>query len=84
MRTDGRRLTPLEPDSALTQGLRALVRARLDLLGHRLAISNQLRAHLLAVTPAAAGLFSGLDSPVSRAFIADYGTPGRPRRADRG
>jgi transposase len=74
VRTDRRQLTPLRLDSTATTGLRALVRARLDLLGHRLAIANQLRAHLLSTMPAAAGLFSELDSPVSRAFIADYGT----------
>ena len=74
VRTDRRRLTALIPDNTATRTLRALVRARLDLVTHRIAITNQLRAHLLIVAPALAGLFSELDSPVSRAFIADYGS----------
>src|SRR5688572_29153971 len=53
VRTDRRRLTPLLPDSAATRGLRASVRARLDLLGHRLATANQSRAPLLTTAPAA-------------------------------
>jgi transposase len=74
VRTDRRRLTPLVPDSTATQTLRTLVRARLDLVTHRIAITNQLRAHLLNVVPALAGLFSELDSPISRAFIAEHGS----------
>jgi transposase len=77
VRTDRRRLSPLRPDRADTRTLRALVRARRDLVGHRVAVSNQLRAHLLIVAPAVVGLFAELDSPVSRAFIADFGTQDR-------
>lgn len=74
VRTDRRRLVPLVPDRPDTQALRALVRARQDLLGHRLAVANQLRAHLRSVLPGVVGLFAELDAPVSRAFIADFGT----------
>ncbi|MFG1611098.1 IS110 family transposase, partial [Actinoplanes sp. NPDC049265] len=74
VRTDRRRLTPLVTDRQDTQTLRALVRARQDLLAHRLAIANQLRAHLLDVTPGVVGLFAELDAIVSRAFIAEFGT----------
>jgi transposase len=74
VRTDRRRLTPLRPDGQDTQTLRALVRARKDLVEHRLAVANQLRAHLLTVLPGVVGLFCELDAPVSRAFIADFGT----------
>jgi transposase len=74
VRTDRRRLTPLEPDSRQTLTLRALVRARRDLVGHRVAVTNQLRAHLEQALPAAVGLFYALDAPVSRAFIADFPT----------
>jgi len=74
VRTDRRRLTPLVPDRLDTQSLRALVRARRDLVGHRLAVANQLRAHLLIVLPGVIGLFSELDAVTSRAFIADFGT----------
>jgi transposase len=74
VRTDRRRLTPLMPDRSDTRTLRALVRARKDLIGHRIAVANQLRAHLLTVLPGVVGLFAGLDAPVSRAFLADFGT----------
>jgi transposase len=74
VRTDRRRLAPLICDQPETQTLRALVRARQDLLGHRLAVANQLRAHLLTVAPGVVGLFAELDALVSRAFIADFGT----------
>jgi transposase len=77
VRTDRRRLTPLVPDGPDTQTLRALVRARKDLIGHRLAVANQLRAHLLTVLPGVVGLFAELDAPVSRAFIAAFGTQDR-------
>jgi transposase len=74
VRTDQRRLTPLVSDRQDTQTLRALVRARKDLVGHRLAVANQLRAHLLIVLPGVVGLFSELDAMTSRAFIAAFGT----------
>ena len=74
VRTDRRRLSVLRPDGQDTQTLRALVRARKDLVEHRIAVANQLRAHLLLVLPGVVGLFAELDSPVSRAFIADYAT----------
>ena len=74
VRTDQRRLTPLVNDRRDTQTLRALVRARKDLVGHRLAVANQLRAHLLIVLPGVVGLFSELDAATSRAFIAAFGT----------
>jgi transposase len=74
VRTDRRRLTPLVADRHDTQTLRALVRARKDLVGHRVAVANQLRAHLLTVLPGVVGLFSELDAVTSRAFIAAFGT----------
>jgi transposase len=74
VRTDRRRLVPLIADRQDTQALRALVRARQDLLGHRLAIANQLRAHLLTVAPGVVGLFAEIDAVVSRAFIAEFGS----------
>ena len=39
---------------------------------HRVAVGNQLRAHLLCVFPGAAGLFSRLDSAISLAFLARF------------
>jgi transposase len=69
LRTDRARLRPLIPDSAATQTLRATVRARRDLVTHRVALANQLRAHLQRVFPGAVGLFRNLDSPISLAFL---------------
>jgi transposase len=74
VRTDTRRLTPLRPDTPDTLSLRALVRARKDLVGHRVAIANQLRAHLDTALPAVVGLFHSIDAPISRAFIAAFST----------
>jgi transposase len=74
VRTDRRRLTALQPDTAATVALRALGRARKDLIGHRIAIANQLRAHLQTALPAVVGLFHALDAPVSRAFLAQFTT----------
>src|SRR5437868_9053185 len=68
----GPRLRPLLPDSPATVTLRQACRARKDLAGHRVAVCNQLRAHLKIAFPSAAGLFAALDSPVSLAFLARF------------
>lgn len=73
LRTDRARLRPLIPDTPATITLRAAVRARKDLLAHRVAVCNQLRPHLAAAFPAAIGLFFELDSPISLAFLARFG-----------
>jgi len=72
LRTDRARLRPLEPDSPATVSLRSAVRARRDLVAHRVAVCNQLRAHLQGCFPGAVGLFADLDSPVSLAFLARF------------
>jgi transposase len=72
LRTDRTRLRPLIPDSPATQTLRATVRARRDLVSHRVALCNQLRAHLQRIYPGAVGLFKDLDSPISLAFLARF------------
>jgi transposase len=72
LRTDRARLRPLIPDSPATVTLRQACRARKDLVRHRVAVGNQLRAHLLVAFPAAAGLFSKLDSAISLAFLARF------------
>jgi transposase len=74
IRTDRRRLTPLRPDTSATTVLRTLGRARQDLVRHRVAVANQLRAHLQTALPGVVGLFAALDGPVSRAFIAQFTT----------
>jgi transposase len=72
LRTDRRRLRPLRPDTPATTTLRATVRARRDLVAHRVAVCNQLRAHLNNAFPAAVGLFAELDSPISLTFLARF------------
>jgi len=80
LRTDGRRLRPVRPDSEATRALRALVRARKDLIKHRLALANQLRANLLQAFPGAIGLFAELDSPISLTFLKRFPTAERAAR----
>jgi transposase len=88
LRTDRARLRPLVPDGPGTATLRRTCRARRDLIAHRVGAANQLRAHLRAVFPGAAGLFAGIDSLISLAFLtrfptqdkADWLTPARLRR----
>jgi transposase len=72
LRTDRALLRPLIPDSPATATLRQACQARKDLVRHRVAVGNQLRAHLLCVFPGAAGLFCKLDSAISLAFLARF------------
>ena len=72
LRTDRARLRPLLPDSPATVALRQTCRARKDLVSHRVAVCNQLRAHLKIAFPGAVGLFAELDSPISLAFLARF------------
>ena len=72
LRSDGHRLASLTPDSSATIGLRALVRARKDLVKHRIALANQLRANLLAAFSGAVGLFAEIDSPISLTFLTRF------------
>lgn len=72
LRTDGHRWRSLQPDSPATVTLRGHVRARKDLVETRVAVANQLRAHLRIVFPGAVGLFSALDSPISLRFLERF------------
>jgi transposase len=74
VRTDARRLRPMERDSDQTTALRSAVRARRDLVGHRVAAANQLRAHLQIVFPGAAALFADIDSEITLAFLGRFTT----------
>jgi len=74
VRTDRRRLTPLTRSSPATIALRSSVRARRDLVEHRVATANQLRAHLQIVFPGVVGLFAALDSQISLAFLERFTT----------
>ena len=74
IRTDRRRLTPLTRSSPPAQALRSSVRARRDLVEHRVAAANQLRAHLQIVFPGAVDLFADLDSQISLTFLERFTT----------
>lgn len=74
MRTDGHRYTDLTRDTAQTTGLRALVRARQDLVEVRVGLVNQLRHTLELAFPGAVGLFFDLHSPIARAFLRRFPT----------
>jgi transposase len=72
LRTDRARLRPLIADSPATVTLRQACRARKDLVRHRVAVGNQLRAHLQVAFPGAVVLFHRLDSAISLAFLARF------------
>jgi len=78
-RTDSHRFRVLEPDSDETKALRALTRAREDLVHARVAFCNQLRAELERFWPGPIGLFTKLDSPISLAFLERYPSPADAR-----
>jgi transposase len=54
--------------------MRTTVRARRDLVAHRVSAANQLRAHLQLVFPAAASLFADIDTAISLSFIERFTT----------
>jgi transposase len=72
LRTDGHRWHDLEPDSPATVMLREHVRTRKDLVETRVALANQLRAHLAVAFPGAVGLFKDIDSPISLRFLVRF------------
>jgi transposase len=72
LRTDRNRLRRLVPSSAATVTLRVACRARKDLVGHRVSLANQLRAHLQRCFPGPVGLFTEIDSPISLRFLARF------------
>ena len=78
-RTDNHRFRVLEPDSDETKALRALTRAREDLVHARVALTNQLRAELERFWPGPIGLFQKLDSPISLAFLERCPSPADAR-----
>jgi len=77
VRTDRRRLRPLLIDQPVTTALRQTVRARRDLVAHRVAVANQLRAHLQICFPGAVGLFADIDSDISLRFLERFPTQDR-------
>jgi len=74
-RTDHHRFRVLVCDSDDTKALRALSRAREDLVQARVELANQLRAELERFWPAATVIFAEIDSPIALAFLARYPSP---------
>src|SRR5213080_2027085 len=74
-RTDHHRFRVLEPDSDQTKALRALTRAREDLVATRTGIVNQLRAELERFWPGPLRLFSHMDAEILLAFLERYPSP---------
>lgn len=72
LRTDAGRWSLVRPDTDATIALRMMVRARQDLVAHRIAVHNQLLAVLQHNFPGAVGLFSQLDIPISLAFLRRF------------
>lgn len=80
LRTEQHRLRRLEPLTAETAELQALVRSRSDLVAAKVAATNQLRAVLDRHWPGAAHVFSRLDAKICLAFFDDYPTPAAAAR----
>jgi transposase len=72
LRTDRRRLQLLTRDSEATVTLRMTVRARQDLVHARVAMANQLRAHLQTTLPGVIGLFRDIDSAITLRFLTRF------------
>lgn len=76
IRTDGHRFPDRVPDLTIdtpaTAALKALTRARKDLVETRVGLVNQLRHTLELAFPAAVGLFFDLHSPIARAFLREH------------
>ena len=79
-RTDSHRFRVLEPDSDQTKALRALTRAREDLVHARVALCSQLRAELERFWPGPIGLFHEARQPD---FAGVPGALPEPRRRAR-
>ena len=75
LRTDGHRFRALCPQSDDIKALRALVRARDDLVATRVALGNQLRSALEASWPGAALIFADVTSSIGLAFLERYPSP---------
>jgi transposase len=74
------RLRELRPFGAETRALRAVVRARTDLVDQRVAAANQLAAALDAFWPGAKAVFADVWSPIALDFLERYPTPASAAR----
>lgn len=74
-RTDSHRFRLLIPDTDATKALRALSRAREELVAQRVALANELRAQLEQFWYGASRIFAAIDSPIALAFLKRYPSP---------
>jgi len=79
LRLRAHKLTVLAPFSDETRALRAVVRARDDLVEQRVAANNQLEACLDAFWPGAKAVFADVCSEIALAFLERYPTPASAR-----
>ncbi len=79
LRLRSHKLTVLAPFSDKTRALRALVRARDDLVDQRVAAHNQLEACLDAFWPGAKAVFADVTSEIALTFLERYPTPASAR-----
>jgi transposase len=77
VRTDGHRLRALEPDTEATRSLRVAVRTRKELVGHRVALVQQLEAHLERAFPGGTRVFFDTESPIALRFLGRFPTQAR-------
>jgi transposase len=78
-RTDSHRFRVLEPDCDQTKAIRALTRAREDLVKTQTGSMNQLRAELERFWPGPLALFSHMDAEILLAFRERYPSPADAR-----
>jgi transposase len=75
LRTDREKYHAWVPDAPLTRQIRATI-SLVDYLNKSIwQVGNRLRAVLIRYYPTALEIFSGLDSPISLAWILEYPTP---------
>lgn len=75
LRLRAHKLRALQPFSEATRALRAVSRARDDLVEQRVAAHNQLEACLDAFWPGAKVIFADVTSEIALAFLERYPTP---------
>jgi len=74
-RTDSHRFRVLVADSDQTKALRALTRAREDLVRTRLVLASQLRDQLACFWPGASKVFCRVDTQIALALLKRYPSP---------
>jgi transposase len=79
LRLRAQSLDALQPFSEATRALRAVTRARDDLVKQRVAAHNQLEACLDAFWPGAKVIFSDITNDIALAFLERYPTPSAAR-----